>query len=276
MLRNLFISVCLLFSGNFLFGQDTIHMINRDKIVAKVQEINPTQVKYKLFSFMDGPTYVVNKREVWKIVYSDGHTEFFQDEIEQIEITNIHPILIGVNSFDLMFGFVTMSGDYYFPKAGISIKVPISIGLQGVKGGANNEYYDNDFYYYNRMKVVNAGAQLLFYPGRMKHRVNYFTGIAFEYGRMFSRQYYYGPYYPPYEYPKITYDWFGCGIANGMMINLSNRVSLSMSAILGLQVVYKSYQSNSVGVTTTRPEPMGRMDFTLGIRLGKIKGVEKS
>ena len=274
MLRNLFISICLLFTGNVLFGQDTIHMINRDKIVAKVQEINPTQVKYKLHTFMDGPMYVVNKSEVWKIVYSDGHAEFFQDEIDN-EIVAIHPIMIGVNSFDMMFGFVSVCGDYYLPKQGISIKVPISIGLQGIKGMANNNYYNNSFYYYNGMKVVNAGAQLLFYPGRMKHRVNYFTGLAFEYGRMFNRQNFYNPY-PPYQYLRVTYDWFGTGIVNGMMINLSKRISLSMSTILGLQVVYKSYKVNSVGVTTTSFEPMGRIDFTLGIRVGKIKGTEKS
>jgi hypothetical protein len=277
MLRHLFITICLLFTGNFLFGQDTIHMVDREKIVAKVLEVNPTQVKYKLYSLQTGPTYVVNQKEIWKIVYSDGHTEFFAEDKEEIEIVNIHPLLISVNSFDLMFGFVSLSGDYYFPKQGISVKVPVSIGLQGIKGSAENLYFDNDYYYYNRMKVFNAGAQLLFYPGRMKHRVNYFTGLSFEYGRMFSRQhYYYGPYYPNYGSRKITYDWFGTGIVNGMMINLSNRVTLSMSATLGLQVVYQSYQQNSVGITTTRPHPMGRMDFSLGFRLGKIRTAEKS
>jgi hypothetical protein len=248
-------------------------MNNREKIVAKVQEINPTQVKYKLYTFMDGPTYVVNKKEVWKIVYSDGHAEFFQDEIDN-DVAAIHPLMLGVNSFELMFGFVSISGDYYFPKQGISIKVPVSIGLQGIKGMARNDFYDNDFFYYNRMKVVNVGAQLLFYPGHMKHRVNYFTGVAFEYGRMFGDRYYYHGW--PNQYSKITYDWFGSGIANGMTINLSNRVSLSMSAILGLQIVYESYTANYVAVTRTYPKPMGRMDFTLGIRVGKIKGVEKS
>jgi hypothetical protein len=270
MLRNLFLTLCLLFTGNFLFGQDTIHMVDRDKVIAKVTEVNPTQVKYKLFTLQDGPTYVVNKKDIWKIVYSDGHTEFFKEDEE--EIVDIHPLLIGVNSFDLMFGFVSISGDYYFPKQGISIKVPVSVGLRGIKGMENENYYDNDYYYYNRMKVVNAGAQLLFYPGHMKHRVNYFTGLALEYGRMFSRQYYYySPYGGGYSSRKITYDWFGTGIVNGMMINLSNRVTLSMSATLGLQVVYKSYQNNSVGVTTTEPRPMGRMDFSLGFRLGKIR-----
>lgn len=276
MLRNLFLTIGLLFTGHFLFAQDTIHMVDREKVVAKVTEVNPTQVKYKLFSLQDGPTYVVNKKDIWKIVYSDGHTESFQEEMEEDQIVDIHPWLVSVNSFDLMFGFVSISGDYYFPKQGISIKVPVSIGLQGIKGSTNNNYYDNDFYYYNRMKVVSAGAQLLFYPGHMKHRVNYFTGLSFEYGRMFSRYYYYDPYYYPYVNRKTTYDWFGTGVVNGMMINLSNRVTLSMSATLGLQVVYQSYQQNSVGVTTTHPHPLGRMDFSLGFRLGKIRTADKS
>lgn len=277
MLRPLFLTLCLLFTGHFLFGQDTIHMADHEKVIAKVLEVNPTQVKYKLFSLPDGPTYVVNKKDILKIVYSDGHTEYFREEMDELEIVDIHPLLLSVNSFDLMFGFVSVSGDYYFPKQGISIKVPVSIGLRGIKGMANENYYDHNYYYYNRMKVFNAGTQLLFYPGHMKHRVNYFTGIGLEYGRMFSRQYYYyGPYYSPYTSQKITYDWFGTGIVNGMMINLSNRVTLSMSATLGLQVIYKSYQYHSVGITTTDPYPLARMDFSLGFRLGKIKTANKS
>lgn len=278
MLRYLFLTICLIFTGNFLFGQDTIHMADRAKVVAKVLEVNPTQVKYKLFSLPEGPTYVVNKKDIQKIVYSDGHTEFFKEEMQVLEIADIHPLLLSVNSFDLMFGFVSVSGDYYFPKQGISIKVPVSIGLRGIKGAINENYYDNNYYYYNRQKIASVGAQLLFYPGHMNHRVNYFTGIALEYGRVISHGgYWYDPYYPYYPHSrKVTYDWAGTGMVNGMMINLSNRVSLSMSATLGLQVIYKSYQYHSVGITTTDPFPLGRMDFSLGFRLGKIKTANKS
>lgn len=277
MLRKLLFTGLLFFIANFIFAQDTIYLNSREKIIAKVQEINPTQVKYKLFSSPDGPVYIVNKEQIWKIVYSDGHSEFFRDEDDTEEIKDIRPILIGVNSFELMFGFVTLNAEYYFPEQGIGIKMPVSIGLRGIKGDAGNYpyNYDEGFYYYNRMKVVSIGTQLLFYPGKMKHRVNYFTGLAFEYGRMFTNHYTYN--YPNYyAFSKATHDWFGTGIVNGIMINLSDRVSLGMSAIVGLEVIYKSYQQNSVGITTTHYEAMGRMDFTLGFRFGKIHPDEKS
>lgn len=277
MLRKLLTTGFLFFLINLAFAQDTIYMKGREKIIAKVQEINPTQVKYKLFSSPNGPMYVVNKEQIWKIVYSDGHSEFFQEEAGTEEITEIHPILIGINSFELMFGFVSLNAEYYFPKQGIGIKIPLSFGLQGIKGNAGDyryNNYDNGFYYYNKMKIVSVGTQLLFYPRRMKRRINYFTGLAFEYGRMFSRQYTFN--YPNYyESSKATHDWFGTGIVNGIMINLSNRVSLSMSGTLGLEVVYRSYQLNSVGITTTHYEALGRLDFTLGFRFGKIHPAEK-
>lgn len=270
MLRKLIFIWISFLIGNFAFAQDTIHMMNREKIVAKVQEINPTQIKYKIFTFQDGPTYVVNKKEVFKIVYSDGHSEFFHDDIVEEEIADIHPFFVGINSFDLMFGFISVRGEYYFAKRGISIKVPLSLGLNGIKGATTGYSYDQGFYYYNRMKIVSTGAELLFYPGRMKHNVNYFTGLAFEYGRMkgYRNDYY---IYPYPQSSRVMHDWFGTGIVNGVLIKLSERLNLGVSATLGLGVVYRTYKINNVGHTSVNTEPLGRLDFNLGFRFGKIK-----
>jgi hypothetical protein len=222
-------------------------------------------------TYPDGPVYVVNKGSVDKIVYADGHEEFFHDGADA-EIENMHPWMVGVNMFDLMFGYVTVNGEYYFAKRGLSVKVPVSIGLKGIKGGAPTDYYNSQYYYYNQMKIASGGAELLFYPGHMHHTVNYFAGLSFEYGRSTERQYYYNYYYPYPYYSNATNDWFGTGIVNGIRINISNRLNLSMSATTGLEEVYHSYQQQSgQGTTTVRSEPMGRLDFTFGILLGKIK-----
>ncbi len=271
MLRKLIITCFIIFTGSIAFAQDTIHLMNREKVVAKVQEINPAQIKYKLYTFQDGPTYVVNKTEVFKIVYSDGHSEFFHDDIITEEIADIHPFSVGINSFDLMFGFISVRGEYYFAKRGVSIKIPLSIGLNGIKGNLNDYSYDQGFFYYNKMKIISTGAELLFYPGKMKHKVNYFTGLALEYGRMTSNYRYYN--HSIYPYPEIsgsTYDGFGTGIVNGVLIRLSDRLNLGMSTTLGMQVIYRTYKMNGVGYTSVSTQPLGRLDFTLGFRFGKV------
>jgi hypothetical protein len=275
-LRSLFI-VLLVFTGSFLFAQDTIHMISGDKVLAKIEEINPTQIKYKRFSSPDGPIYIVNKNDVYRIVFSDGHVEYFREEKEKL-ISAVRPLTVGINSFDLMFGFVTLNAEYYFPKRGVALKVPLSLGLRGIKG--SNEVYGDDYLYYSQNKIVSAGTQILFYPGHLQQKINFFTGIAFEYGRTITYRYngsYNYPYYPYYpSLSHVYYDWFATGVTNGASIILSDRVNLGMSATIGLAVNYMSYKVNGIGVTVTDPKPMGRLDFTLGIRLGKLTSVEKS
>jgi len=48
---------------------------------AKVLIVNNTEVKYKLFSFQDGPTYHASKSELSSIQYGNGKTETFAEEI---------------------------------------------------------------------------------------------------------------------------------------------------------------------------------------------------
>lgn len=69
------------FSISTLFAQDTIFKRNNDKIVAKVLEITPSEIKYKKFNFQDGPTYVDKKSEIQIIIYSNGMKEAFEQEI---------------------------------------------------------------------------------------------------------------------------------------------------------------------------------------------------
>lgn len=69
------------------YAQDTITKFNNDKIIAKILEISPTEIKYKKFNFLDGPTYVEKKSEVKMVVYSNGlKEEFKQEPAPKIEI----------------------------------------------------------------------------------------------------------------------------------------------------------------------------------------------
>lgn len=49
-------------------------------IEAKIIEITPSEIKYKKFSFQDGPTYVESKSEIQYIKYSTGLKEQFSEE----------------------------------------------------------------------------------------------------------------------------------------------------------------------------------------------------
>lgn len=62
-------------SSNYTLSQDTIYKKSGEKVVAKILELTPTEVKYKRFDFQDGPLYIESKANVTSIIYSNGIKE---------------------------------------------------------------------------------------------------------------------------------------------------------------------------------------------------------
>lgn len=65
-------------------AQDVIVKNNGDEIQVKIFEINATEVKFKKFNNLDGPTIIVPKSEIFMIKYENGQKEI----IEKVNITN--------------------------------------------------------------------------------------------------------------------------------------------------------------------------------------------
>ncbi len=58
-------------------AQDVIIQTNGTEIQAKVIEIKPDEVKYLRFDNQSGPTYIINKSEVFMIKYENGTKDVF-------------------------------------------------------------------------------------------------------------------------------------------------------------------------------------------------------
>jgi|GEM_PF-5969867 len=76
------LSICIALLGK---GQDTINMRSGEAIVAKVNDIGTTEIKYKKWGRLDGPIYSVLKTDVANIKYSDGT----KDEFSQAKATTV-------------------------------------------------------------------------------------------------------------------------------------------------------------------------------------------
>lgn len=59
------------------FSQDVIFLNNGDEIEAKVLEIHINTIDYKRFSNIDGPTYHLDKSEIFMIKYLSGEKDLF-------------------------------------------------------------------------------------------------------------------------------------------------------------------------------------------------------
>lgn len=79
MSRALLPLLCLLLSVT-AYAQDTLVLRNGRERVVKVLEINPTEVIYKRFDNLEGPTIIVLKADVARIVYANGTREEFDEE----------------------------------------------------------------------------------------------------------------------------------------------------------------------------------------------------
>lgn len=71
-----------------LFAQDIIVQNNGNTILSKVVEIGATEVKYKKFSNLNGPTYTIAKAEILVINYENGEKESFSNAQSSVVNTN--------------------------------------------------------------------------------------------------------------------------------------------------------------------------------------------
>src|ERR1035437_9810916 len=72
-----FVMLFLYFS--FVQAQDTIVKRNEEKVIAKIMEVNQSDIKYKRFDYQDGPTFTVVKWELKYVVYGNGAKESFEN-----------------------------------------------------------------------------------------------------------------------------------------------------------------------------------------------------
>lgn len=77
--------IFLLFICINISAQDTIFKRDLSVICAKVEEITDQTISYKRCEMMDGPMYVSNKSDIYKIKYKNGSVDTFQvSEIQTI------------------------------------------------------------------------------------------------------------------------------------------------------------------------------------------------
>lgn len=72
-----------------LQAQDVIYKKNGQVLQTKVVELGTGEIKYRLADQPDGPIYVVEKESILKIIFQDGHVEFYgaqrMDEAQTFE-----------------------------------------------------------------------------------------------------------------------------------------------------------------------------------------------
>jgi len=119
-------------------------------IEAKVTEISPTEIRYKRFDNLDGPTIVIPAANVLSIRYENGTSEIFNPaiETEQASVTEQKkdqtkmPANTAMARDKFIFGINANAGGaigYLFSLTGVSTGAGPSVTLEFGRGNFNSE-----------------------------------------------------------------------------------------------------------------------------------------
>jgi hypothetical protein len=76
MKKTVFAALCLLFATlSNLKAQDVIVLKTGVEIKSKIEKLTPTDIEYKAFDNLDGPTIMIQKSTVFMLRYANGKTE---------------------------------------------------------------------------------------------------------------------------------------------------------------------------------------------------------
>ncbi|MFI5163832.1 MAG: hypothetical protein ACHQHP_01145 [Bacteroidia bacterium] len=74
----------LLLSPFVLKAQDTLVKRNGEKLIVKLVEVNPTDIRYKRFDYQEGPLFTLPKEEIKFIIYANGAKESFESYVPPV------------------------------------------------------------------------------------------------------------------------------------------------------------------------------------------------
>lgn len=194
------------------YAQDQLFKKDNTKLEVKVLEINPTEIKYKLFTYQDGPTIIISKKDVALIIYQNGVHEVITTDpaAEKPTVIYYSPTqrpalptlndsalfrqltstkhLVSLNILDPLNGSFGVSYCTEFAKNYFNLYVPVSVGFtnpyftQSTNSLVNNNYnysYSSNGYTVSDFKfsckTIDAGLGLHFQTSG-KHPVTHFIG----------------------------------------------------------------------------------------------------
>lgn len=184
------------------FSQDILYTTAGNKLKTKVVEVNTTDVKYKDFSNLEGPTYVISKTDVVLISYANGSTDIINPdaaallpkkpepapavvvepkrktpEKPKMNLYYLNHNLLSINALALANGDVTLMYDREFANQRLGVTVLGGYNFNSRMGGLNAAIADSRD---GAKKNYDAGLGFNFMPKTTK-RVQYFIGIMGKY-----------------------------------------------------------------------------------------------
>ncbi len=231
-----------------LSAQDTLVRTNLSREIVKILEIDQKNVTYKKFNNPSGPVYILDKRKISRILFSNGTIDTLTikksppQHFARIKSTYINDTSRNLVSFvisDPFFGQISFGYELLFRQGKFGIKIPFSVGFPTVGIGdktpddfASFSYYVDEWYrryYFNRYKIYSTGIDINYYTAGGKGKLRYFIGPALEFGEFnyLNNSYVTGNTNKRGSYGSLL-------IKNGLIYHLKNRLCISINIAGGI------------------------------------------
>ena len=147
-MKYFFSLLAILFCCTASFSQDKIFKRNGQVTSAKVTEVGIAEIKYKLPGSDGSVIYVLDKNQVSKIVFEDGHSDKFVTDLKDTSnYTGQLRKAIKINFLSPLYGYTEFS---FEKSTGIGKSYEVSFGIIGL--GKNSQL---DFAYYGN-NIINT------------------------------------------------------------------------------------------------------------------------
>lgn len=286
----------LSFAAGFGYAQDQIYKKDSTLIEAKILEIYPSEVRYKLFSYQDGPVISLAKSEIRMIIYQNGMREEYnqpsipQDTMLQKQQVNDDPDeelfnrlvstkqVVFLNLPEIYDGCLSLSYLREFANNRLNFYLPVSIGLKQDFIMERIHYsLDNNPSNIKYFRTIDVGAGL-------NYQITHKTQHVFFVGVLAGMNQYRGTY--DYYTSEIKYGYYSLDllphtyIANNyyLMTNAGGlfRISRHFNFMLNLASGYRkteyiSGDPENAGPTTAehlKVKLFGHFIAKVGISLG--------
>lgn len=240
-------------------SQDMIYTTSGNKFQARVVEINSNEVKYKDFSNLDGPTYVITRQDVVLISYQNGTTEIVNPNppsyspnktatdyaTKKPEHKNPNELyytgknMLSLNALALMNGDLALFYDRDLLQDKLGITAMGSYNFNGHINQGLNLIVDN--LYPNSKKKFDAGLGVNFFPSN-RGRAQYFVGVMakymqFDYDRETTvEQDINGFTFLKKVVERSTGSQTMVGVTNGLLVRVSPTFNFKLFASIGTSV----------------------------------------
>jgi len=112
MKRIIVVLACLVFTS-IIKAQDIITLIDGTDVQAKVTEVGQSEISYKKYQNLDGPTYTISRSDILMITYENGEREVYASKNEKDKKSGLPQGIMTYNSWSgkVSIGGVTVSDE---------------------------------------------------------------------------------------------------------------------------------------------------------------------